>query len=186
MRSDLPRKLLAAVVSIAVVAAASGVPLAAAELARFQGRVLDADGASPRSGVIVTLVDASGETTYDSRPSDDRGVFRVEEAPAGTYAVLARAPEGNFLAGGRVALVAGDNPAVSLALLPQTDPATPDDADKDDDDDEGAAAPPPPSPPPPSGGLPTWGKWVITGAIIVGGVGLVQYLSEEEDPGSPF
>ncbi|MDX1389074.1 MAG: hypothetical protein R3344_07785, partial [Acidobacteriota bacterium] len=120
--------------------------------------------------------------------TDDRGVFRVEGAPPGTYAVLARAPEANFLAGGRVALVAGNNPAVSLALLPQSDPAPPDAQTGDDeDDDKGGAAPPPASTAPPSsGGLPTWGKWVIGGVILVGGVALVDYLSKEEDPGSPF
>jgi len=134
-------------------------------------------------------VDEAGEAIYDSEPTDDQGVFRLDGAPAGSYTVVARAPEGDFLAGSRVALSSGTNPPVTLALLPAA--ASPENGEGDGDgdeesDDDGEDPPSPPQGAQQKEGLPTWAKWTIIGGLTLGGLGLIHWLGEDEDLGSPF
>jgi hypothetical protein len=86
--------------------------------ATFRGRVLDADGVTPRTGVVVALYDARTEVVVRSTPTDARGSFRIEGAAAGSYALLAETPQGAFLAAGEVRLSPGENRPLSLALQP--------------------------------------------------------------------
>jgi hypothetical protein len=179
-------------VAVALIVVGAGVPVSAADRATLLGRVYGADGATPRADVVVAFVDEAGEVIYDSEPTDDRGVFRLDGAPAGSYTVVARAPEGDFLAGNRVALSSGTNPPVTLALLPAA--ASPENGDGDDDEgeDEGEGegeGDDSQSPPPTveqKEGLPTWAKWNIVGGLAFGGLGLIRWLGEDEDLGSPF
>ncbi|HET9299057.1 MAG TPA: carboxypeptidase-like regulatory domain-containing protein, partial [Candidatus Polarisedimenticolaceae bacterium] len=118
LRSVLSLFLVAAVVSSSVAA-----PLAPAQL---KGRVLEADGRTPRTGVTVVLVDESGQPRYRSEPSSSRGVFRIPGASAGTYRLLAETSEGAFLAPQAVDLPAGETRALSLSLTPgQPEPTPP-------------------------------------------------------------
>jgi hypothetical protein len=86
--------------------------------ATFRGRVLDADGVTPRTGVVVALYDPRTEGVVRSTPTDARGSFRIEGAAAGSYALLAETPQGAFLAAGEVRLSPGENRPLSLALQP--------------------------------------------------------------------
>ena len=144
----------------------------AAEGSTFSGRVLGPDGADPRTGVVVTLVDRAADRTYASAPTDAKGAFSVSTAPAGRYAVLVEAPEGAFLASNELTLAPGVNRPVSLSLRPGK---------------QGAPTPPPPSGSAPAKkGLPTWEKWVIAGGIVIGAAIVVDAVTSDNNEASKF
>ncbi len=147
-----------------------GPPAAAGETAILAGRVFQADGATPRTGVVVNLVDPDGARAFPSAPTRDDGSFRVEGAPAGTYRVLAETPNGAFLAGESVTVEPGNNRPLSLTLKG----AAP--SFQSSPDPTGSA----------SGGLPTWGKWLIAGGIAVGALFVINEVTDDEaEPASP-
>jgi hypothetical protein len=167
MSSSSFRRVVSGVLLVTLALLVANLPALAGSNAVFRGRVLDADGVSPRPGVVVTLVDEGGRRTFDSAPADARGYFRVDTAPAGTYAVVARASEGAFLAADSVTLNPGTNKPLALALK------------------AGAAAGG-------GGGTPRrdrlsgWLKWVIVGGIAVGGLIVADAITKEEAPASPL
>jgi hypothetical protein len=146
--------------------------LAASSPTSLSGRVVT-DGADPRAGVVVTLVEPASEKAYRSAPTDARGAFTIDAAPVGSYALVVEAPEGAFLASNNVQLAPGVNRPISLALKPakggKQDAPPPPPAD----------APPPP--PAPSHGPPTWAKWVIAGGIIVGAAIIVNAVTKDDE-----
>jgi hypothetical protein len=137
-------------------------PALAGGEAQLAGRVFDADGATPRSGVVVTLVDADTDATVSSDPTGDEGTFRIEQAPAGTYRVLAETPDGAFLAPDPVDLQPGANRPISLTL--KVAPAM-----------EGTTG----------SQMKTWKKWLIAGGIAVGALFLINEVSDEADASPP-
>jgi len=165
------RSTVAVVVAFALVGSAASLPAPAAGLALLQGRVLDADGKKPMSGVVVTLFDPTTQATFSSSPSDERGVFKAS-APAGTYRLVAETGGGAFLAAGPVEMSEGKNPAVALTLQRQTggtgDTAsgTPDQQKKDE--------------------LKPWVKWTIIGVIGVAAILAVDAASGDEGSASGF
>lgn len=161
------QRIIACVLALACVAFTGNAAAFAAADAILLGRVTLADGATPRAGVVVALVDEASEATYRSDPSDERGAFRVDTAPAGTYRVVAEASEGAYLAAKSVAVSPGENRPVSLALA----------ANAQSEPTPGAALP--------SESTPRWVKWVIVGAVVLGGAAIVDSLSQEEEA-SPF
>lgn len=174
MKPNLSRRILTAFLAVLMVCAHAGLSPRASELALFKGRVVASDGATPQSGVVVTLVDVAGRRQFASKPSDEHGAFHVDSAPPGSYSLVAETAEGAFLASDKLELREGENAPVSLSLKP--------DDEDDEDDEEGAIPPPPPSP----GGLETWVRWVLGGSIIIGGLAVVDLLSEDEESASPF
>jgi len=151
--------------------------LFAATPSNLSGRVLGANGADPRAGVVVTLVDPASETMYKSTPTDAKGAFSIAGAPAGSYALVVQAPEGAFLASSNLQLAPGVNRPVSLALKPGKQ-ETP------------APAPAPAGTPAPTtskkGALPTWAKWVIAGGIVVGAAIVVDAVTSNSNEASSF
>jgi hypothetical protein len=136
------------------------------------GRVLMQNGTDPRPGVVVTLVAPASERAYRSSPTDARGAFTIDAAPAGDYALIVEAPEGAFLAASNVQLAPGVNRPLSLALKPG----------KQDQ-------PPPAATPPPAaqkGTLPTWAKWVIAGGIVVGAAIIIDAVTSNPSEASTF
>ena len=168
--STLRRSTAAALVFGLVTLTSSGVLLAASP-STLTGRVLTQNGSDPRPGVIVTLVEAASERAYRSSPTDARGAFTIDAAPAGNYALLVEAPEGAFLAASNLQLAPGVNRPVSLALKP------------------GKQGEPPAGTTPPSdkkkGDVPTWAKWVIAGGIVVGAAIVVDAVTKGNEA-SPF
>jgi hypothetical protein len=162
------RRQTATILAAALVVASSSGTIFAASPSTLTGRVLGANGADPRPGVTVTLVDTGTEQLYASAPTDARGAFSIATAPAGSYALVVQAPEGAFLASSNVQLAPGINRPVSLALKPgkqgEPPPATP--------------APAAPAAPKKSG-VPTWAKWVIAGGIVVGAAIVVDALTSD-------
>jgi hypothetical protein len=165
MARTLFRRFVAGALVLTMGLLAANLPAIAGSNAVFRGRVLEADGVNPRPGVVVTLVDEEGRKTFDSAPADTRGYFRVDSAPAGTYAVVARASEGAFLAAESVTLQSGENKPLALALKPnaQTTPTV--DTTKQDK-------------------ISGWLKWVIVGGIAVGAFIVADAISKEETPAS--
>jgi hypothetical protein len=151
---------------------ASSEMLLAAAPSSLAGRVMAQNGADPRPGVVVTLVEPGSERAYRSSPTDARGAFAIDAAPAGSYALVVEAPEGAFLAARNLELAPGVNRPLSLALKP------------------GKQGEAPPSAPPPTAakpeGLPTWAKWVIAGGIIVGGAIVVDAVAGDSNEASQF
>jgi hypothetical protein len=141
-------------------------PAPAADAAVLTGKVFQADGHTPRTGVVIHLVDPATERDFGSQPTRADGAFRITEAPAGTYRVLAETERGAFLAERAVTVEAGANRPVSLTLSQTTA-------------DPGATAAAP-------GGLPTWGKWAIAGGIVLAALFVIDSVTEDEDqPASP-
>ena len=171
MSSSFPRRVTAAILAVGLFGLAPSVTVRAGSLASLSGRVLGDNGADPRAGVVVALVDASGEQVYRSAATDVRGGFTIGSAPAGAYALLVEAPEGAFLAAGNLQLAPGVNRPVSLALKPGKQEAPPE---------------PPPASAAPKGGVPTWAKWVIAGGIVVGAAIVVDAVTSDDEEASTF
>jgi len=169
-----------AIALVAAIALTTFSRLTAADTSTLTGRVLAGNGADPRAGVVVTLVDPATETMYKSSPTDAKGAFSIATAPSGSYALVVEAPEGAFLASGNVKLAPGVNRPVSLALKPgkqgEPPPTTP------------PATPPatPAAAPPPKQGIPTWAKWVIAGGIVVGAAIVVDAVTSDSNEASHF
>ena len=58
---------LAATIATVMLVAHSGFPAGAEGVARFRGRVLGADGATPRPGITISLVEEGGEKVGQGR-----------------------------------------------------------------------------------------------------------------------
>jgi hypothetical protein len=190
----LSRRLLAVTVAAMLVWLQAAAGAVAADTALLRGRVVTADGVTPRAGVVIALVDDERGSVFRSRPSDDRGVFHLDSASPGSYVLVAEVPEGAFVAATKVSLEAGPNPALALALqpaegqetdatsAPQADEGEPT-ADEGDAPEETTTLPPPPEK---REGLSPVVKGVIAGVVGLLAVATVYVAGEEEDSGSPF
>jgi hypothetical protein len=162
MTPSLCRRTLALALTATTALLFVPAPVLAAGEAQLAGRVFDADGATPRSGVVVTLVDPASDASVSSAPTSHEGTFRIEQAPAGTYRVLAETPEGAFLAADPVDLQPGSNQPLSLTLkvAPGMDGTT-------------------------GSKMKTWKKWLIAGGIAVGALFLINEVTDETDASPP-
>jgi hypothetical protein len=84
----------------------------------LSGRVVAQNGADPRPGVVVTLFEPATERAFHSSPTDAKGAFSIDSAPAGSYSLVVETPEGAFLASDNLQLAPGVNRPLSLALKP--------------------------------------------------------------------
>lgn len=164
------RRFVAVLSVVALVPMSTTLTLHAASAAVFRGRVLGRDGVTPRAGTVVNLYDAAAEKTFSSSPTDARGVFRVDTAPPGTYAVVVEAPEGAFLAGSSLTLHEGANTPMALALKPNAEGEPP--------------AGVPVVATPPAAGISNLAKWAIVGGLALGAIFVVDGLTSE-DQSSP-
>ena len=162
------RRALALTMILSTLWLIGAAPLVAEEDARFSGRVFRSDGATPRSGVVVTLVEPEFLRTFSSGPTNDEGAFTIDGAPAGTYKLVAEVEEGAFLASDSFELSSGDNRPLALALQESNTNLAPGQSSS-------------------GGGFPTWAKWVIAGGIVVIGAVLISDATDDpESEVSPF
>ena len=168
------RRQTAIILAAALGFVSSSATILAASPSTLTGRVLAANGADPRPGVTVTLVDTGSERLYASAPTDARGAFSIASAPAGSYALVVQAPEGAFLASSNMQLAPGFNRPVALALKPGKQGDAPPDA------------PAPSTSTSKKGDVPTWAKWVIAGGIVVGAAIVVDALTSNPSEASSF
>ena len=166
MTPSLCRRALALVLTVPLILLSIPSSAHAGESADFAGRVFQADGITPRSGVVVALYDPATEQTFRSQPTSDEGSFRISEAPAGNYALVAETGEVAFLAEENLELQAGSNRPLALTL--QTAPGY-----------ETAS-----SSQTPKSGMKPWAKGVIAGVIGVAALYLIYDVTKETD-GSP-
>jgi hypothetical protein len=165
MHSCRSRQIVTALITVVTVMTMSGLPSLAADPAVFQGRVFQADGVTPLEGVVVRLAGQAGSDVYDSVPTAADGAFRIDIAPAGDYAILARTGQDAFLASESHLLESGRNEPVALTLIPTANIA----------------------PAQAKAGPGMWTKVLIAGAIGVGGLFLINEVTEDvEEPASPF
>lgn len=168
MIPSFSRRFLAVFLAASVAVLFTVFPAQSADSALFQGKVVSSDGITPLSGVVVRLVDNETKAVFDSAPSGDEGVFRIDTAPGGEYTLLARSGDTAFLATDSLVLEPGANRPLALTLNegPSLAPA------------QQAQAK----------GLPLWAKIVIGGVI---GIAAIFVISESGDstaevPASPF
>lgn len=162
-----PVRRVSALVLTVVLAAAPALASGSAP-ASLNGKVLGADGVSPRAGIVVELVDTADGSAVATSTTDGDGVFRLAEAPEGTYGLVARTDSGVFVATDELALDAGANRPVSLTLSEAMPPVAP-----------GQAAQ--------TGGLPSWARWTIAGTIAVAAAFVIVEASDDvEEPASGF
>lgn len=166
------RRATAIAMVFGLVALTSSGALLAGSPSTLSGRVLTQSGVDPRPGVVVTLVAPASALAYRSSPTDARGAFTIDTAPAGSYALVVEAPEGAFLAASNLVLAPGVNRPVSLALKPGKQGEPP-----------AGSTPPPPAP---KQGVPTWAKGVIAGGIVVGAAIVVHAVISDSNEASSF
>lgn len=171
-RSRFQRALAVALILI-VTPVVVATPALSAGSAQFGGRVFQADGVTPRTGVVVALVDAETQQTYRAEPTNAEGAFALAAAPAGTYNLLAETDEGAFLASEAIRLEAGANRALALSLDPSRSyngQSTPSSA--------GGSS---------GSGMPNWAKGLIAGAIGVVALVVINEAGKDvEEPASTF
>jgi len=169
MLSPALRHTTAVALALGLFTMSSSGAVLAGSTSTLTGRVVTQNGSDPRAGVVVTLIEPVSERAFRSSPTDDRGAFTIDAAPAGSYALVVEAPEGAFLAASNLQLAPGLNSPLSLALKPGKQGEPP------------AAAPPQDSNQKKKGALPTWSKWVIAGGIIVGAAIIVDAVTSSDD-----
>ena len=161
-----PRCLPIVVATADTVATSSAGWAAPTGSAVLEGRVFDADGSTPRPGVVVVLAESPDGATWESAPSSSDGAFVVDDAPTGEYTVLVRDGDAVYLAGRQVPIRDGMKQEVLLSVQPNLAPAS-------TGNDE----------------LPRWGEWMIFGAIALSGAYLANEIfttDDSESPASPF
>jgi len=169
MTTPLTRRLLAFHLAIVTFVFVSFVPVVHAESALLAGRVMETDGFTPRSGVVVALVDDENRMVYRSEPTNEEGAFQIDSAPAGGYKLLAETDEGAFLASNDFQLAGGENQPVSLKLTPAAQTANATIA------------------PGQAGAQTDWWQWAIAGGIVAIGLVVVADASSSDEPiGSPM
>jgi len=169
MLSPALRRSTAAALAFGLITLTSSGALLAGSPSTLTGRVLTQNGADPRAGVVVTLIEPVSERAFRSSPTDARGAFTIDAAPAGSYALVVEAPEGAFLAASNLQLAPGLNSPLSLALKPGKQAQPP------------AQAPPQDANAKKKGALPTWAKWVIAGGIVVGAAIIIDAVTSSDD-----
>ena len=117
MSSSAVRRSTAVALVFGLVTLTSSGALLAGSPSTLTGRVLTQNGADPRSGVVVTLIEPASERAYRSSPTDARGSFTIDAAPAGSYTLVVEAPEGAFLATSDLQLAPGVNRPLSVARM---------------------------------------------------------------------
>ena len=128
--------------------------------ATFSGRVFDADGVTPQSGVTVSLIEGPGETIYSSEATGTSGTFLIDSAPVGSYSVLVDTAEGAYQYPVPLELHEGANKPLALSLnASQT----------------GLGG---------GGGLDGWPKWVILGVLIFSGLCVAAEVVDGSSSGS--
>jgi hypothetical protein len=166
-RRSLALALLAIVPAVAAVP-----PTVAFESARFSGRVVGADGLTPRAGAVVALFAEGDEAGLRQQTGAD-GSFTIEDARAGSYRLLVQAEEGAYLFHEPLSLKPGANTPLALRLQAQPGMQTTATTGTTTTTEHS---------------FPTWVKWVIVGVIGAAALFVINDVSEDEDeaPSSPF
>jgi len=167
MRPNRMRNQIALMVVLVLAGSTFAPAIQAGAVASLSGKVFQPDGRTPRSGVVVSLVNDEGTREVRSTPTTEEGSFVINEATAGEYHLAVETAEGAFVTGASVQLAPGSNQPVALTLR----------TDDDFQQPQFAAA---------GGGLPVWATWLIAGGIIVGALFVISEINSDEDPASGF
>jgi Carboxypeptidase regulatory-like domain len=86
----------------------------------LDGQVLGQDG-KPISGAVVSVRSLDGDASWQSRPSDRRGRFRLEGLPYGWDDLVVTTAKGEFLGDQAINLPPGSRVALNFTLLDTAD-----------------------------------------------------------------
>lgn len=168
MSFEAVRKLVSLSLAVCVLTLVVGAPVLAQDSSEslagsLSGRVIQSDGVTPYDGAVVILVDIANDRSFASQPTDEAGVFHIEGAPAGQYALIAETDAGAFLAADDMTVASGANRPVSLTLNDRvpTQVLAPAQA-------ANASA------------MTSWAKWLIAGGIAVAALVLIDDSTSEE------
>jgi hypothetical protein len=128
--------------------------------ATFSGRVFEADGLTPQSGVTVNLIEGEGRTVYSSESTGANGTFVIDGAPVGSYSLLVETPQGAFLSPVPLELHEGANKPLALSLNASN---------------TGLGN---------EGGIDGWAQWLIIGLLIFGGLYVASSVANGSSSGS--
>lgn len=88
------------------------------EVTDVSGKVLAFDGITPTPDVVVSLTDRTTGESFDSRPSDVQGRYRIPDVPDGEYAISIKTAQGTFDLPTEV-VIAGGQPSAITVILPE-------------------------------------------------------------------
>ena len=136
------------------------------------GHVLAAGSLAPLKGVQVHVGDPKTGEVRSSTATGDDGSFSVSGLAPSKYEIAVQSSQTLYVAGGSVALAAGETRAVQVAVNQQTAPS-PNDKEKKD-----------------RGGTAWWNNpftatLIVLGSAVLIGVLVDQATDDEETPASP-
>jgi hypothetical protein len=165
--NSIPFRRPLAAVLVAVCSTFLSLPPVLAMDASFSGRVFEADGMTPRSGVTVNLIKGEGESIYTSSATSADGTFVIEAAPAGSYSLLVDSGQEAFLSPEPLELQSGVNKPLALTL----------NASRGETRQTGLGSARPMKP---------WLKWTTVGLISVTALYVGHRVLKSETGGSEF
>ncbi len=112
------RRFAASITTVGLVSFASMPTVGAGSPASWGGRVFEGDRATPRGGVVVSLLSDAGQTSVRSEPTRADGTFLLENMPSGSYTLAVETGEGRFVSAELLNLHPGLNTPLALALQP--------------------------------------------------------------------
>lgn len=120
--SRVPAKLVATLL-IPALYFAPVLAVAPAPGGTLSGHVFAAEGHAPLRGVQVHVGDPSSGTIRGSATTGDDGSFTVTGLPPAKYEIAVQSPKAVYVAGGSVALAAGESRSVQVAVNEQVAPS---------------------------------------------------------------
>lgn len=171
IRSGLHAKLVVALLVPAL--AWVTVPAATAPATgTITGHVLAAGTLAPLKGVQVHVGDPKTGEVRSSTPTGDDGSFAVSGLPPSKYEIAVQAPQALYVAGGSVALAAGETRSLQVAVNQQVAPSP---AENDKKDRGGAAW----------WNNPFTATLIVLGSAVLIGVLVDNAVDDDETPASP-
>lgn len=88
------------------------------DVTEVSGKVLAFDGITPAPDVVVSLTDTATGSSFESKPSDVQGRYRIPNVPDGEYAISIKTVQGTFDLPTEV-VIAGGQPSAITVILPE-------------------------------------------------------------------
>ncbi len=123
-------KLLATFLSVSMILMTVSIPQISADpnVGSVVGMVVAENFSTPIKGAVVKLYDPVTEKFYSSRPTDEYGLYAINNVPVGEYNIVVITKEGDIQSDMMVTVRADLPTPLSLSLKP--DKVSPEDPDK--------------------------------------------------------
>ncbi len=87
-----------------------------AETGSIVGFVYDQDGTTPLAGAVIQFKNLSTDKIFESRPTDENGIFKLPGIESGVYVYNVRTDAGNFSSEGFLAVNVGANETAKMLI----------------------------------------------------------------------